>query len=308
MMGGLFMLLYVGGLVADELHSAYAANGGNDGGVQVVPETRPASDSRGAQAIPETRPASDSRSVQAGTPTESPLDSIGVLKREPLDDPDVSNARPAPPLPTTTPQPAVPPPQARLPVESEPQDVLSNVVPAHESRGEPSTVTRIVIPAIKVDKKVVEVGWTVQQDADGQAVAIWDVEKYRVGHHKGSSNPGGGGNIVLAGHSGGWVYPFNDLYYLKPGDDVQLYSAGQLYDYTVSEHILVDEVGQPLDKRRENARYIEPTEEEMVTMVACWPLSGPNKFSQRIIIRAKPASAVQPMEDLPNQQPSQGQS
>jgi sortase A len=137
---------------------------------------------------------------------------------------------------------------------------------------------------------VVEVGWTVQHQ-DGQEVAVWDVDKYRVGHHKGTSNPGAGGNIVLSGHSGGPAYPFNDIYWLQPGDLIQLYSNGQVYDYNVSDHILVDEVGQPLEKRLENARYIEPTDEEMITMVACWPLTGPNKFSQRIIIRAKPASA-----------------
>ena len=66
----------------------------------------------------------------------------------------------------------------------------------------PSTISRIVIPQIAIDKKVIEVGWTVEQ-AEGQELAIWDVDKYRVGHHSGTSNPGAGGNIVLAGHSGG---------------------------------------------------------------------------------------------------------
>jgi sortase A len=130
--------------------------------------------------------------------------------------------------------------------------------------------------------------WTAQKQPDGQEVAVWDVDKYRVGHHKGSSNPGNGGNIVLAGHSGGKAYPFNDIYYLKPGDLIELYSNDQVYQYSVTEHILVDEVGQPLEKRLENARYIEPTDEELLTMVACWPLTGPDKFKQRIIIRSKP--------------------
>ncbi len=71
-----------------------------------------------------------------------------------------------------------------------------------------------------------------------------------------------------------------------------MYSNGEPHDYTVSEHILLDEVGQPLEKRMENARYIGPTDEELVTMVACWPLTGPDKFKQRIVIRAKPAGAA----------------
>jgi len=146
---------------------------------------------------------------------------------------------------------------------------LTNAVPAVAADTGPSTLTRIVIPSIEVDKKVVEVGWTVERQPDGQAVATWDVDKYRVGHHRGTKNPGGGGNIVLAGHSG-----------------------GEPHDYTVSEHILLDEVGQPLEKCLVNARYIGPSDEELVTMVACWPLTGPDKFKQRIVIRAKPAGAV----------------
>ena len=107
---------------------------------------------------------------------------------------------------------------------------------------------------------------------------------------------------MLAGHSGGRAYPFNDIYYLKPDDLVQLYSNGQMYDYAVSDHILLDEVGQPLAKRLENARYIGPVDEEVITMVACWPLTGPDKFKQRIVIRAKPvvlpSDNDQPGQDL----------
>jgi sortase A len=274
---GLFIVLYVGGLLADEIQHAYAANGGT-----ALP-SRPGPETTFEQAAVRERGVPDIAST-AGRDGDTFRQLAG------LDEPPVAVV----PTQVFATQPTEGSSSAadRAPA-SEPEDVLSSVVPDREPRGEASTVTRIVIPAIKVDKQVVEVGWSVQQDTDGQAVAVWDVEKYRVGHHTGSSNPGGGSNIVLAGHSGGWIYPFNDLYYLKPGDEIRLYSAGQVYDYMVSEHILVDEVGQPAAKRRENARLIEPTAEEVVTMVACWPLSGPDKFSQRIIIRAKPASGTQ---------------
>ena len=261
MLVGLYLLLYVGGLFADEQYNVYAASGASD---VVVPVE--------ITAVPRAERVD---AASAGSDVD--------LQRA------AGTASAVVPLPTQRPRSR----RLRIPaIENEPQDRLSNVVPAKAAAGEASTITRIVIPSIKVDKKVVEVGWTVQQDADGQAVAVWDVDKYRVGHHKGTSNPGGGGNIVLAGHSGGRAYPFNDLYYLKPGDQVQLYSAGKIYEYAVAEHILLDEVGQPLAKRRENARYIEPTDEEVVTMVACWPLTGPDKFKQRIVIRAKPISSA----------------
>lgn len=251
---GLFLLLVVGGIKADEQYNVYAASGNSDVGL--------------------------------ATPTESPAPNAD---RQPAQ---------------ATPEPTAQPRRFNIPIlNNAPSDQLTNAVPKQANNAGPSTVTRIVVPAIALDKKVVEVGWTVEQQADGQEVAVWDVDKYRVGHHKGSSNPGNGGNIVLAGHSGGKAYPFNDIFYLKPGDLIELYSNDQVYQYTVTDHILVDEVGQPLEKRLENARYIEPADEEVVTMVACWPLTGPQKFAQRIIIRSKPLGQP-PAADATNQETS----
>lgn len=253
---GVYLLLFVGGVMADEQYNVYAASGANE-------ELAPVME----LAPPVTDPAQ----------------------------PQADAAVPAPARPAA---------RFNIPIlNNGSAGALTNAVPSTSAYGGPSTLTRMVIPAIGVDKKVVEVGWTVQQQDDGQEVAVWEVDKYRVGHHQGTSNPGGGGNIVLAGHSGGRAYPFNDIFYLKQGDRIELYSSGQLYEYTVSEHILVDEVGQPLEKRLENARYIEPTDEEIVTMVACWPLTGPDKFKQRIIIRAKPV-AVQLNAEQQNQEQS----
>ncbi|MCX7789940.1 MAG: sortase, partial [Chloroflexaceae bacterium] len=77
----------------------------------------------------------------------------------------------------------------------------------------PALVERIVIPSIKVDSKVIEVGWEVVEQ-NGQQVAVWQVAEYAVGQHRGSANPGEGGNIVLAGHVGGYGKVFRDLYYV----------------------------------------------------------------------------------------------
>lgn len=248
-LSGMILLLFVGGLFADEQYNVYAASGDNN---YVAPVVAP----------------------PAATPSQA------------------AHVPAAAVAPTTT-QPQAPS-RFQIPVLNNGSGTeLNNAVPSQTGTSGPSTITRIVIPAIKVDRKVVEVGWTIQQ-IGGQDVAIWNVDKYRVGHNQGSSNPGGGGNIVLAGHSGGNAYPFNDIFYLKKGDLIELTSNGQVYQYAVSDHILVDEVGQPLEKRLENARYIEPTNEEVITMVACWPLTGPDKFKQRIIIRAKPIRAANP--------------
>ncbi len=155
-----------------------------------------------------------------------------------------------------------------------------------------STISRIVIPSIKVDSKVIEVGWTVQEQ-NGQQVAVWDVAKYAVGHHRGSANPGAGGNVVLAGHVGGYGRVFRDLYYVRPGDQIMLYSAGQQFLYVVEERLLVTEEGVSAEQRAENARYIGEYPYEVVTLVTCWPASGPDKFTQRVIVRAKPYATEQ---------------
>jgi len=155
-----------------------------------------------------------------------------------------------------------------------------------------STITRIVIPSIAVDSKVIEVGWTVQDQA-GQLVAVWDVAKYAVGHHQGSANPGAGGNIVLAGHVGGYGQVFKARFYVQPGDEVTLYSQGRRFLYVVEERLLATEEGVAAEQRAANARYIGPYDDEVVTLVTCWPASGPDKFTQRVIVRAKPIHAEQ---------------
>lgn len=162
-----------------------------------------------------------------------------------------------------------------------------------------ATVDRLVIPAIRVDFKVIEVGWDTIEE-NGQLISVWQVAEYAVGQHRGSANPGEGDNIVLAGHVGGYGRVFKDLFYLKPGDEVIVYSRGQPYRYIVNERIVVDEEGVPPEQRLANARYIAPTGYEVVTMVTCWPPSGPDKFKQRVIVRALPVQTTDDGAALPD--------
>jgi LPXTG-site transpeptidase (sortase) family protein len=149
------------------------------------------------------------------------------------------------------------------------------------------TVTRVASPSIGVDSKVVEVGWDVEQQG-GQQVAIWQVAKYAVGQHRGSANPGQGGNVVLAGHVGGYGKVFKDLFYVNPGDQITLYSQGQQYLYTVKDRLLVTEEGVSAEQHTANAQLIAPTDQELVTLVTCWPASGRDKFTQRVVVQAVP--------------------
>lgn len=171
---------------------------------------------------------------------------------------------------------------------------IVSAVPANQAP-HASTVTRVQIPSIGVDSKVVEVGWDVVEQ-NNQQVAVWQVAEYAVGQHRGSANPGEKGNVVLAGHVGGYGKVFKDLFYVKPGDQITLYSAGQQYLYTVQERLLVTEEGVTEAQHAANAQLIAPTDHEVVTMVTCWPAKGPDRFTQRVVVRATPFGAVAPSQ------------
>ncbi len=152
---------------------------------------------------------------------------------------------------------------------------------------EHSSISRIKIPRIEVDQKVIEVGWELQDD-----VATWQVAKYAVGHHQGSANPGEPSNIVLAGHVGGSAPVFDRLIETQPGDQIVLYSNDQQYLYVVQSNERVQEVGVSAEQRLTNASYMNPTPTETITLITCWPPTGPNAFDQRIIVRAVPYTSA----------------
>jgi len=155
----------------------------------------------------------------------------------------------------------------------------------------PSMINRIIIPSIDVDAKVVDVGWDIVNQ-DGVAVTVWQVAEYAVGHHLGSANPGDGDNIVLTGHVGGYGKIFRDLNRIQPDDDVILMSGDQQYRYVVRDQILIHEAGVSQRQRLANARFIQPTGEELLTLVTCWPESGDDRYAYRLVVRAVPFAAM----------------
>ncbi len=265
MLCGAYVLLYVGGLLADERYNVYRASGDTE-------------DFEDTAAIASPVPAEAVR--PAPTQAAAPVPADAIVQQ---DNAQTSNSGPAR--------------FDSVPFLNSGSNELTSAVPPPSFSSAPSTITRFAIPSLaemgfpKLDKKVVEVSYTVADN-----VINWEVDKYRVGHHQGTSNPGGGGNIVLSGHSGGEAYPFNDIRWLEPGAELRLYSSNQWYTYSVTETLVVDEVGQPLEKQLENAQYIQQTPSEMVTLVTCWPLADTTDengqflpmFSQRVIVRAEP--------------------
>ncbi len=249
--GGIYLLLYVGGIYAEASYHRLAARGDTD--------------------------------IEAPRLVMSELDIAARPRR-------VSpTAAPAATTASAAPTDAAPPAPLAAAIAAEGQ--IASPPPAPAAAAHVSTVERLILPSVKLDAKVIEVGWDIVEQ-DGQEIAVWQVAEYAVGQHRGSANPGEGDNIVLAGHVGGFGQVFRDLYYVLPGDPVILYSKGEKYEYVVSERLIVDEEGAPPEQRAANASLIAPTGEEMVTMVTCWPPTGPQKFTQRVIIRAVPVGSA----------------
>jgi sortase A len=171
------------------------------------------------------------------------------------------------------------------------------IVPTTVAQSGPAVVqsgriSTIRIPAIGVDSRVIEVGWERVFNALGEPELVWQVAKYAVGHHFTSAAPGDMDNVVLSAHVGGYGRVFYRLNELRPNDEIQLVRDGRTYVYEVRESVYVNEVNATESEQIANLSYINPTGSEMVTLVTCWPPSGPDRFSQRLIVRAWPVEGT----------------
>ena len=152
----------------------------------------------------------------------------------------------------------------------------------------PQPITHIAIPAINLNSNVVEVAWDEVRDEQGQSSLVWQVAQYAVGHHYTSANPGQPDNIVLSGHVGGYGKVFRNLDQLKPNDHIILTSGNRLFTYVVQQQILVEELHASPSEQIANLSYIDTTTNEILTLITCWPPTGVDRFSKRLIIRAIP--------------------
>jgi LPXTG-site transpeptidase (sortase) family protein len=155
----------------------------------------------------------------------------------------------------------------------------SVVVPTPIVAGDPPD--RLVIPAIQLDAPVQVVGWHIEQ-----GISVWDVPARRAaGWLRTSASAGQKGNTVLDGHHNIDGEVFRRLVDLKPGDVVELYARGNLYRYGVTEKHILRDRDQPMEVRIANAQWIQPTNDERLTLVTCWPYTS---NTHRLIIVARP--------------------
>lgn len=148
-----------------------------------------------------------------------------------------------------------------------------------------SEPTYITIPRIHLAAPVVPAR-DQQVQINGEDFNQWAAPDWlAAGWDPASAKLGAGGNTVLVGHHNEYGEVFRYLVSLKVGDKIDVWSGKQTFDYEVVLKIILPERGQPLARRLDNATWIEPTSDERLTLVTCWPYIT---NTHRLIIVAKP--------------------
>ena len=148
--------------------------------------------------------------------------------------------------------------------------------------------TRLIIPTIQLKAPIVPVGMqTFEQQ--GQVYGQWLVPKRpAVGWQNTSAIPGQLGNMVLNGHHNEYGQVFRYLVDVNVGDIIQVYAGDVLHSYVVTEKHILPEKDQSLSVRLANALWIEPSGDERLTLVTCWPYTS---NTHRLIVVARPVAA-----------------
>ncbi len=151
------------------------------------------------------------------------------------------------------------------------------------------------IPAINLEAPIISIEWELQE-MEGVSQAVWLVPDWRaVGWHFTSLPLGMAGNTVFNGHNTTRGEVFRDLHLVQPGALILVDGDNmQTYAYKVAERYLLPEAGESLEVRLENARYIQPTADERLTLVTCHPY-GSTRFRLVVIARPAPQGELSPI-------------
>ncbi len=148
---------------------------------------------------------------------------------------------------------------------------------------------RISIPIIDLTADIINA--TNKEIIQGEKTYVqWSApDEYAVGWHFNSAFLGVPGNTVLNGHHNVFGKVFENLDKLVSGDKIFIYGNDLLvYEYIVSNTMILRERDVTLTIRLENARWILPSEDERITLITCWPYFS---NTHRLIIVARPVGS-----------------
>lgn len=143
---------------------------------------------------------------------------------------------------------------------------------------------RISIPSIDVNS---EIGFASLRDVSvfGDTFQQWVAPSEIVGWHYRSAVLGDPGNTVLNGHHNVEGEVFKDLFLVKKGDKITLYSDAGAFHYQVVSVMILPERFESREVRLQNARWIQPSEDERITLISCWPYES---NTHRVVVVAFP--------------------
>jgi sortase A len=130
-------------------------------------------------------------------------------------------------------------------------------------------------------------GWRTV-DEGGQLVSEWEMPDNEAAWHRNSARPGEGSNIVISGHNestAGQVFARLDE--LQLGNEIILKNnRNESFTYQVIEKNIVRTFAISTEADEYLRSVTEPTSEEQLTLITCWP-SWSN--THRLVIVAIPA-------------------
>jgi LPXTG-site transpeptidase (sortase) family protein len=145
---------------------------------------------------------------------------------------------------------------------------------------------RISIPSIDLTADIINATNKEIIQGDKTYIQWLAPDEYAIGWHFDSAFLGVPGNTILNGHHNVFGKVFENLDKLISGDDIFIYGNDfHVYQYVVSNTMILPERDVSLDVRLENARWILPSEDERITLITCWPYFS---NTHRLIIVASP--------------------
>jgi len=144
---------------------------------------------------------------------------------------------------------------------------------------------RLVIPAIYLDAPVETIYAKIIEVEDKEYTQYVAPDEFAAGWHVNSAKLGQIGNTVLSGHHNAFGKVFENLEKLEVGNQIRLVSGNNVFEYIITNKMILPEKDEPLEVRLDNARWIMPSNDERITLVTCWPQKS---NTHRLIIVAVP--------------------
>jgi LPXTG-site transpeptidase (sortase) family protein len=144
---------------------------------------------------------------------------------------------------------------------------------------------KLIIPKIQLEAPIQPVSFRTVE-VDGKTYEQWYApDSPTVGWHQTSAQLGFPGNTILNGHHNIFGEVFRNLSQLEVGDRILVQSGQRIFEYVVGTRLILPERYQAIETRLENARWIQPSSDERITLITCWPYES---NTHRVIVVAVP--------------------